>query len=80
MENQFKNGDKVTFNLEGRQLSGRIVGVSYGNTYRVGTEIGYFVLHSNEFSVSGTNAVTDISDVKSEVKDSNKLKRPKKEK
>lgn len=79
MGNELKKGDKVTFKIGEKQLSGRIVGHSYGDTYRVETEVGFFVLDDGEFGISGNSAVTDIEDIKCDVKSaSTKAKRTKK--
>lgn len=67
--NSLKKGDKVSFDLAGKTLSGKIVEMSYGSAYKVVVNNAYYIV--------------DLSDLSKECKDdkpTKKVGRPPKDK
>lgn len=54
MENKsLKKGDKVSFDLSGKTLSGKVVEMSYGSAYKVIVNNTYYVVDGSELSKEG---------------------------
>ena len=50
MENKFNKGDLVFFNHNGKTLSGKIISLDYGTSYKVCSDGKYFIVHDSGLS------------------------------